>query len=1014
MQSRQHCRKPPPPPPPRWSSCDTGVPTSSPHATLMSSSSELPNAALTQQPLHPSARMPPPVVPHWGGAPAASAFTSPPSVSSPTFPLLADSTMLSVHSAASGSTPRIDFRDVAELVRHLAQSRCMTRQLQQRVHQMESSFTMKAAALGDSTMSDAHAQRSTMTAAQATDERLATSGEAEADAAAEQAGPSDYHTQGTAPHGRRRRTANARGGESMRTASPTSVRASKKTSAVSAAFRQARSGNSHSPRTRRRCSSTTSSFAATASTNGSATSSSLPSTSPPSSIAESPLRRVLPSPSSRCASNEVSPTASTRRGRRRTSQRQRGPRRARSAPDRPKQRPRSSSINRHSPTAGVPRKAKKQHRRNSAARCRARARSQKRHHRTSHHHNGHTTTADRGGGETLFEAYAASALLARHRRRSSATESRRHHRIRSCAAEAACGVCIPRSPPPPPPAALPALNGTRGSSSRKEKALVWQRRYYGLLARYTDETKRRDADLADIHEMIECISWEQDQSRHCHGQCHHTQAAVEREVEDSAHLPSRGDAASRDCAQGVVDAAGAASDEHAVAAPQAVGHTANSGHTGTKDDDRGPIGHATASEAATPVHDSLEYVEALRCEVDAWRQRCLALLRQQQQQRQQRLGTEATWASDASVAPLPPRPSSVAVRRSPLSAAAGPTSSQAEVLTSMNASTMADEDAVVVSGVGDGACERDASTAAAPRIENAGRGKTPPPTLPSCPSAPAPVAEQAAQRPSRSASRAEATSAATSSSAHPLYHPYAPPRLASDAHVSSVGAANFDARFPTPPWASPSSARQPAHLLSVAPSPPVGLLSPAASSPHLSPARPPLFTGVPGYESLVTRAASQAAWASQFFSAPPPAGKALPFSAGTGVTFPASASALRGAPFFDASESSSWGDVTRGGVQQDHEHASSSTSPWLLDVTLQRQCHRDLPASSPASVPETLTPYPHACPLFHGSPPSSSMAAEQVIAREQLERDIRRHDQLLAAIGKLQKTAAEHATRRAL
>ncbi|KAG5482523.1 hypothetical protein CUR178_05663 [Leishmania enriettii] len=1014
MQARQHCRKPPPPPPPRWSSYDTGVPTPSPHATLMSSSSELPNAALTQQPLHPSARMPLPVVAHWGGAPAASTFTSPPSVSSPAFPLLADSTMLSVHSAASGRTPRIDVRDVAELVRHLAQSRCMTRQLQQRVHQMDSSFTIKAAALGDSAMRDAHAQRSTTAAAQATDERLAASDDAEVDAAAEKVGPSDYHTQGTAPHERRRRTADARGGGSTLTASLTSVKASKRTSAVSAALRQGRSGDSHSPRTRHRCSSATSSFAATVSTNGSATSSSLPSTSPPSSIAESPLRRVLPSPSSRCASNELSSTASTRRGRRRASQRQRGPRRTRSAPDRPKQRPRSSSINRRSPTAGVLRKPEKQHRRNSAARRRARAHSQKRHHRKSYHNDGHATTADRGGGETLFEADAASASLARHRRRSSVTASRRHDRIRSCAAEAARGVCIPRSPPPPPPAALPALNETRGSSYRKEKALVWQRRYYGLLARYMDETKRRDADLADIHEMIECISWEQDQSRHCHAQCHHTQAAVEREVEDRAHLPSRGDAASRDCAQGVVSAAGAASDERAVAAPQAVGHTANSGNTGTKDDDRGPNGHATASEAATPVHDSLEYVEALRCEADAWRQRCLALLRQQQQ-RQQRLGTEATWASDASVAPLPPRPSSVTVRRSPLSAAAGPTSSQTEVLTSMNASTMADEDALVVSGVGDGACERDASTAAAPRIENAGRDKTPPPTLPSCPSAPAPVTEQAAQRPSRSASQAEAASAATSSSAHPLYHPYAPPRLASDAHVSSVGAANFDARFPTlPPSASPSGARQLTHLLSVAPSPPVGLLSPAASSPHLSPRRPPLFTGVPGYESLVTRAASQAGWASQFFSAPPPAGKASSFSAGTGVTFPASDPALRGAPFFDVSESSSWGDVTRGGVQQDHGHASSSTSPWLLDVTLQRQRHRDLKASSPVSVPETLTHCPHPCPLFHGSPPSSSMAAEQVIAREQLERDIRRHDQLLAAIGKLQKTAAEHATSRAL
>jgi hypothetical protein len=50
---------------------------------------------------------------------------------------------------------------------------------------------------------------------------------------------------------------------------------------------------------------------------------------------------------------------------------------------------------------------------------------------------------------------------------------------------------------------------------------------------------------------------------------------------------------------------------------------------------------------------------------------------------------------------------------------------------------------------------------------------------------------------------------------------------------------------------------------------------------------------------------------------------------------------------------------------------------------------------------------------FQTAPPSSSAAAaELVVIREQLERDIRRHDQLLAAIGKLQKTASEHASRR--
>ncbi|CAG9572106.1 hypothetical_protein_-_conserved [Leishmania major strain Friedlin] len=935
-------------------------------------------------------------IPRQGGAPAASALT-PPQAVAPSLALPQDTTVLSVHSAASGNISHIGVRDVAELVRHLAESRYMTRQLQQRVHQMESFSSMQTAATGDSAMSGVPAQQGTADAVQATGERLAASGEADAAAAAGPATPLYYPNQRMATSERRQRAPNARGGGWTRTAARGSAKAAEKTRRVFAAFPRPRSRNPLSPRSPHRCSSTTSSAPATASTTASATTSSLPSTSPASSIAELPARCVSPSPSSRCASNGACSPTPRRHRRRRASLRPYGSRRTHSALERPRQRPHSSApvICRDTATV-VSRKPEMQRRRGSAERRRTQSRSRMRRHHSAHGSHDSTLSAERGGGDACAAAHAASVSLARHCRRSSATESRRHRRVKSTAARSRHRVSF--SSLPPPPAALPAPAQMRRASSKKVQALVWQSRYYDLLARYTDETTRRDADLADIYEMIEHISWEQDRSRYSHRQRHHAQT-VEGETDGGERQLSRVDATPRGSARGIADAPHAAIDGHAVATPQAVAHTPNNGTMRTKADDGGRGGNATVSDAVTPVHDSLERIEALRREADVWRQGCLALLQQQQtlQQPQQQLGGELTWVSGTSVAPLPPRPSSVAAGRSPLTLGTGPTSRQVELLMSTHAPTMADEGAGVTPGSGDGGCEGDVCTAAVHLAENAVHSKASPSALPSHPTAAAPMAAQTPQCTSPSATPAAAAGDASSPGLQ-LYHPYAPPRLAISSHVSSVGAANFDSRFPTPPL----------------PSPPTGFPSPMASPLHTAPAKPPLFVGVPGYQPLRTRHESRAAWPSQAFPASLPAGKAPPYGTSAGYTFPAATSALHGAPSFDAIEACAWGGVTRGGAPQGRGYAASSTSPWSIDATLEHQCHSNVPASSPTAVPEALTPYPHASSLLHVPPPSLSMTADLVCAREQLERDIRRHDQLLAAIGKLQKTAAEHATRRAL
>ncbi|GET87428.1 hypothetical protein, conserved [Leishmania tarentolae] len=173
------------------------------------SSSPLPSPALIPQHLHSSAGMQSLGTPRQCCTPGAYVLTPPPAVSqSLSLPL--DTTALSAHSAASGNTSHIGVRDIAELVRHLAESRYMTRQLQQRVHQMESS--MKTAATGDASISGTSTQEETAASAQVAGKRLATGGEAGIITVAEQATPLHSLNPQMATSERRQRTANLRTG----------------------------------------------------------------------------------------------------------------------------------------------------------------------------------------------------------------------------------------------------------------------------------------------------------------------------------------------------------------------------------------------------------------------------------------------------------------------------------------------------------------------------------------------------------------------------------------------------------------------------------------------------------------------------------------------------------------------------------------------------------------------------------------------------------------------------------
>ncbi|KAG5508779.1 hypothetical protein JKF63_05277 [Porcisia hertigi] len=1004
MQPRLNCRIPPPPAqPPQGCSIDVGVPTFDQHATGMPPSPLLSSDAITPQNPHPSAGLRALGISYHGGVSTVAPLMPPPVVFPAPPPLPTDSTILSAHSTASGSVSRIGIRDVAELVRHLAESRCMTRQLQKRVHEMESSLLIQAEASGDSAMSALPARQDTNAAVQTTQERLATSGEGEVTTSAEQAPQLYDHSQEAPVSKRRQRTVEGRDDQSARAAVPVSTRTTEKGERVSATFRRSRLRDSSSFRTARRCtSSMTSPLASTASSSASAATSSLSHTSSPSTIAESPVRGAFFPPSSRYALNGVCSTALLRHGPHRESQEGVRHRRMHSAPERPRQRPASGHTKHRDPSAAADmrRKPKKQHRRGSADRHRTRTHSKRRRrHRTRSDDGGNTATAAGDGEGTRFTPYAAATLSPprRYCSRSSATESRRHRRIHSAVADTVRLVSLASSLPTA--AALRVPGETRGSLSREKKAVIWQRRYYDLLARYTDETTRRDADLVDIHEMIECIIWEQERSRHRRAQRHHA-LSLEDNVGDKGLLPLQCGAAPPGGARGFLDVTNIASASNATAAPPAVPSTPGNGIMRTKDDVSSPCGHVPASGAATPEHESLEYIEAVRCEADAWRQRSLDLL-QQPQPPHQRIHGEVKLVTDVSIAALPPRPAADAAGRAPHTLGIAPTSRQAGLLSSANTTATADAEATCVPGGVESGWAGDASTLAA-HLRDTGvqGGRASVSRMPSHLSTPVPRVEQVAEQ----------SPSTTPAAVHQPCHPYAPPRLVPGLHVSSIGATSFAEPSPTQP---PSSfVQEPVHPAGVAPSPPATFPRPVASSWSPSPAKPPLFVGVPGYQPLNPSYGLHAALSSGVFAAPPPSCRVLPPSTSIDSAVPATASTFAGAPLYDTGDALARGNAVRGRMDQDHGHAARGTSRWLPNATFELQHQDNLDASyfSP-SVPDALMPHQRLSPPLHTSPPLSR-AAELMVTREQLERDIRRHDQLLAAIGKLQRTAAEHATRR--
>ncbi|KAK7194092.1 hypothetical protein NESM_000321900 [Novymonas esmeraldas] len=779
--------------------------------SLATVAAPLPPHAIPQPPaLHSSAAM------RGSGSPAAwTSMLSPPPVG--------DASIMSTQSTASG----IGVRDVAELVRQLAESRHISRQLQERVREMELSAASPAATA------------QTVTA-------LITS----------------FPAGGTAEAGRQ--------AARRRHASATTGRAS--------AHGNTRVGSSRralTPQPRRCASSRTSSLGTTASAR--ATSSTAASTSSTSSV-------------SRSASTVASATASVGRTRRRVS---RHP-------------PATSSRTRSAPERSRPRR----HVGGCAADHTARRRR-----REASEHRGQTRT--RRGRSTGRQT--TTPPPPRHGAHTAHAEARhdahRHRRERGRSTGTAAGAAPP---------SLATVTPPSRSSAKEERAARWRRRYYALLSWHADEAARRDADLVDIHEMIELLSWEHDRRRPRPGQQHISVREVRPPHEDGSPA--------RDVPVEVTPVVGDGGDtarevEHppmlvAAAAP------------------------AAAVAAAAPARDAVQEVEMLRGEADAWRQRCFALLQQPPPPppppppptSYSRLDADTTWVSDAaSVAPLPPRPS------------AGESTSTPRV-TGMPTSA-----------------DRDGATASSP---------PPPPPQLSPPS----------------------WSVGAHAPQHTLSHPYAP--------------ASASASASAPPHTSSSSLSPALSAIlrldrqSVA-APPSRL--PGSATTHVdfplwspqrpSPAAPPLFMGVPGYRPARALRSPPDTWTNTPPYTPPAAAAAAAAVAAAAAA--PSAGEVRhpgaSAPLFTpAAATPSSGPAA---ALPPHDHVADVPVECALPDTVSRG------APPPSS---SLSSFLHRPPA---ASPTTAAAAEAALTRERLEHDIRRHDQLLAAIHKLQRTAAAHATR---
>ncbi|KPA77873.1 hypothetical protein ABB37_06669 [Leptomonas pyrrhocoris] len=980
--------------------------SSSTHGAMpLSAGPAITSTPFAQSPYIPG-RIPDPSTQHSYGA-ASPSFTS------STHPLLrssmADNSTLSTHSTASASAAasRIEVRNVAELVRQLAESRHTARQLQQRLHQAEASTMVDAAVSTDDGKCSGTAQEQSSTG-----ERTLAASPLPPPASSLPPPPDSPEKQQRPrkrPDGIRRRR-----GADARETSPSRRRPSLPSTADAEGGDFLLSPSSVSP-----SSSSSSSLLST---------STFLSTSGLSSIASAGAAVSLPH-ARRDASTPFS-VHSTRQeentspGKRKAHQRVHAARDADQDGSRCREPSRSKRDTQSSPKADESRSAGAAPVANSLRERRELS------HRSAHRHTSRTASRHRRVKGTARETrkhlsggVAANPPASRHRHRhparhdtcARASRSPSAHRQRHRHPQL-------RSPPGHHATSLSENHQREQEAKELKRARRWQRRYYDLMSQYADETAQREAELADIHDLIEYMSWEQDRSclRHRlhtsaaaitdeHGkrdavvtdankdgeQVHKTPTRREtRGTSPQRAVPSSATGEAVGESGGVRDPKGAdngngsstpsrhlstqaewrRSPHKAIHAPQhsaadhshddeskkssVAGEEEHSDGSSSSDGAPNGVGEGDIDKGTTTA---TEYVRSLRNEAEAWRLRCLELLQRQsapnpdfmklssasyhETSHAESVLLEGTSSMVAMPPPLPPRPQ----QRSSRDSTEGTSHQPADLAVSCDSSvTPRTREAECGKGrASQGGKDKYHDTEAAPPSTV----DSPPPRL----------SRVQYQRVTAGTNTSPPFPSALTSALPVNSSPgnSGLPALLSSSSSAAAAAPQLHRYAPPPelPASAPSqreSARPPTasaaamHALYLATEQRYVDLSPLSSAG--SPQRPPLFVGLPDYRS------AEQGWYSP-----------MKWSAATA-----------------AAEAE---------VEPDVSHLFSSPQPAHV--------HLQPPFS------------PYGPALFQATPLTSpATTAEMVVAREQLERDIRRHDQLLAAIGKLQKTASEHAARR--
>ncbi|KPI85127.1 hypothetical protein ABL78_5820 [Leptomonas seymouri] len=955
-------------------------------------------------------------------------------------PLLVRSSMAAssgplTHSATSASVPasRIGVRDVAELVRQLAESRYTARQLQQRMHQLEASAV--ADSITDKTK-DTNASIGSSSGAVVSEEPIR--------AAQGQASNGDSHPQPPlhasatpqpvdSAETQQRRPRGAHGPR-RRSAGHAHQRHSSKTRAPSWESFDADNGDALF----------SSSDAVSLSSALTSTSSFLPTSGPSSK--EGSVADAYRTQARRRASASSSTDSSA------SSKRQRKPKRERRNQRRRAHAPQVANNDEHHRRAKLHLKRDTK----SASSANAEGCSNSAQVRSSRHgkrqfsrhlayHRPSRTasmrnTRDRAEKATQEFCDEASA---------NPRESKRHHwwhdaqrrEHRTLSAHRRHRPHSQRHPPQEHDTTSLAERRKREQEAKELKhARKWQRRYYDLMSKYADETARRDAELADIHDLIEYMSWEHDLDRHLHRT--RTPTAVITDVHEGADAaadiskegvkrhktpakrategapPQRGARASmpkaaisagedtkdREGAPGVHDSSRPPSHLYCqdnfrhplhagVSAPPSnaadpARHTEPNNAPATEEEH--DVGSSEAYRGRDAVLKSergyntltvvsqtpatAEYVWVLRSEAEAWRLSGPELLQRQSEPSPACAGSVGASAQETSQAesvapdgtpsfasmppPLPPRPRQYSSHCHTERATYQPVDLVAGFDGSATARTWGEEYAK--ESVNEGAkggfrreVYRGDEAAPLPNV-----GSTPTRSLSqhqrataSTNTSPPTHAMPSADLPMHSFTGSSGPS--RSSAAAQQFHLYAP--------SPEQSASAFRAKDHRQPPAASAAAMHAPYF--------------ASEKLHRTPSpRPPLFVGLPDYRHADRCWYSPMRW-STVEAAVPPSSSPLAHE------------------YFQQQQSSpppprpAW-------------CAPDANTPVLTQVSGQQPT-----PLVPPSTPHGQEAAPTASSL------SSAAAAELLVAREQLERDIRRHDQLLAAIGKLQKTASEHAAR---